>query len=215
MGKRGLLDFTKVIFFVWSLFYLLLLHPEPGCGIVAESNFPCGVAICHHLENFPADRNLERWCEFDNVSFFLDSSSAYPITFTRDFQDSEKWWHKIFFNGFHCWGIFSLVIAQASPKLQCFLVDLDVKAVNFGVLFSWGSVLDPAKLFIKANWLKNRVVGADSWVWDLEKESRGCYPLVFKIDSLKLLIPVLMFFRVLQLPLACGHCLYHQCYMEM
>lgn len=54
MGKRGLLNFTKVMFFLWSFSCLLLLHPEPGCGTVAESSFPCRAAICHHLENLPS-----------------------------------------------------------------------------------------------------------------------------------------------------------------
>lgn len=81
----------------WPFFSVFLcLVPNPGLGYWRRLIFCADKPFVITLKSFPADRNLERWSEFDTFSFFLDSSSAYPIMFIRDFQHSARLWHKIF-----------------------------------------------------------------------------------------------------------------------
>lgn len=49
-------------------FYLLMPHPKPGPGILAEANFLCRAAICHHLEKLPSRQEfgemIQIWYRF-------------------------------------------------------------------------------------------------------------------------------------------------------
>ena len=73
----------------WSFSYLLVPGPKHGSGVLVEDGFRCRVAICHRFENLGRQEFgeiIRIWHSF----LLLDSSSVYPIMFTRDFQYSKK-----------------------------------------------------------------------------------------------------------------------------